>query len=177
MTVVVRSQTPANALVPELRSQLAALDSGVPMFDVRTLREVVTASVARERFTTWIVGLFAVLALAIAAIGIHGVIAQSVSGRTREIGVRVALGATRLNVTQLVLGETFGLLAAGLAAGLLLCAAGTRAIRTLLFQTAATDALTYASVLGVFVTAALVASWVPLRRALTVDPNVALRWE
>jgi putative ABC transport system permease protein len=177
MTVVVRSRTSASALGPELRSQLRAIDAGVPMFDVRTLEEVVAASVARERFTTWIVGLFAALALTIAAVGIHGVIAHSVSSRTREIGVRIALGATRGKVRRLVLGETFGLLAAGLGAGLLLAAAGTRAIRTLLFQTPATDVATYAAVLGVFAAVALLASWVPLRRALAVDPNVALRWE
>ena len=177
LTIVVRSGTAASALVPSIRHELASLDSGVAMFDIRTLREVVNASVARQRFTTWIVGLFALLALAIAAIGVFGVVSYSVSGRTREIGVRVALGATKGNVTGLVLRETFGLVATGVGAGLVLCAFASRAIRTLLFETAPTDPLTYGVVIAVLAGVGLLASLVPLRRALSVDPNVALRYE
>jgi putative ABC transport system permease protein len=176
-TIVVRSSTPATSLVPAARVALSEMDPGVAMFDVRPLRDVVTASMARERFTTWIVALFAGLALAIAAIGIYGVVAHAVSGRTREIGVRVALGATRRDVIGLVLVEALTLVGAGLAAGLVLCIASTRMIRTLLFQTAPTDVVTYVTVVGLLAAVALLASWVPLRRALSVDPNVALRWE
>ncbi len=177
LTLVVRSDTAASALVPAVRHELASLDPGIAIFNVRTLREVVDASVARQRFTTVVVGVFALLALAIAAVGVYGVISYSVSGRTREIGLRVALGATRANVTGLVLRETFALVAVGLLAGLALCVLANRAIGTLLFETAPTDPTTYGLVIAVLTGAALLASVVPVRRALRVDPNVALRYE
>ena len=177
MTLVVRSQTSPAALVPAIRQQLTALDPAIAMYDIRTLRDVVSESVAQQRFTTWIVGLFAAAALLIAAVGVYGVVSQSVGGRTREIGLRMALGATPGNVTRLVMRETFVLLGVGLAGGLVLCVVATRAIRTLLFNTAPTDPLTYGVLIAVLAGAGLVASYVPLRRALSVDPNVALRYE
>lgn len=177
MTIVVRSATTASALIAAVRSELRRLDPGVGLFDVRSLREVVDSSVARQRFTTWIVGIFAALALTIAAVGVYGVVSYSVSGRTREIGVRVALGASRRSVTALVLRETFMLLGVGLAGGLVLCVSATRSLRTLLFETAPTDAVTYVAVILVLTAAGLLASIVPLRRAVAVDPNVALRYE
>jgi putative ABC transport system permease protein len=177
MTIVVRSETPAAALVPAARHELAALDSGIAMFDIRTLRDVVNESVARQRFTTWIVAVFAGLALLIAAVGVYGVVSYSVSGRTREIGVRVALGASRRSVVSLVLAETFSLVGLGTAGGLVLCIFASRAIRTLLFATAPTDLLTYATVVGVLTGVGFIASVVPVRRAVSVDPNVALRYE
>ena len=177
MTFVVRSSTAPAALLPAFRRELRGLDPGVGLFDVRSLREVVDESVSRQRFTTWIVGIFAALALIIAAVGVYGVVSYSVSGRIREIGLRMALGATRRSVTRLVLRETFVLLGVGLAGGLLLCVSATRAIKTLLFDTAATDPLTYVGVVAVLFFSGMVASYVPLRRALAVDPNVALRYE
>jgi predicted permease len=177
MTVVVRSQASPAALVPAVRHELSRIDPGLAMYDVRSLREVVSESVAQQRFTTWIVGLFAALALLIAAVGVYGVISYSVGGRTREIGLRMALGATRGAVTRLVMRETFLLVGVGLVSGLALCAVATRAIRTLLFNTAPTDPITYGGVIAALAAAGLLASYVPLRRALTVDPNVALRYE
>jgi putative ABC transport system permease protein len=177
MTVVVRSETPPTSLVPAIRQQLAALDRGVALFDVRSLREVVSESVARQRFTTWIVGVFALLALTIAAVGVYGVISYSVSGRTREIGVRMALGASARSVSALVMREAFVLLATGAAIGLLVCLSASRAIATLLFQTTPTDPVTYGGVIAVMAVVGAAASYVPLRRALRVDPNVALRYE
>jgi putative ABC transport system permease protein len=177
MTLVIRSAIPPASLVPAIRQELAAVDRSVAIFGVRSLREVVSESVARQRFTTWIVGVFALLALTIAAIGVYGVISYSVSGRTREIGVRVALGATRKSVTALVMRETFALVATVVGGGLVLCLFATRAIRTLLFQTAPTDPVTYGTVVAILAVVGLAASFVPLRRALRVDPNVALRYE
>jgi putative ABC transport system permease protein len=177
MTIVVRSATPPASLVPALRRELAAIDKGVAMYDIQTLREVVDESVARQRFTTWIVGLFAALALTIAAVGVYGVVSYSVNGRTREIGVRMALGASSRNVTGLVMRETFTLIALGLGIGLVLCVTASRGLTTLLFDTAPTDPLTYSAVVAVLATSGALASYVPLRRALRVDPNVALRYE
>jgi ABC-type antimicrobial peptide transport system permease subunit len=177
MAIVVRSTMTPAALVPSVRSELRRMDPGVGLFDVRSLREVVDESVARQRFTAWIVGIFAVLALTIAAVGVYGVVSYSVGGRIREIGLRMALGATRRSVTKLVLRETCLMLGLGLAGGLLLCVSATRAISTLLFDTAPTDPMTYAGVVAVLAVTGMVASYVPLRRALSVDPNVALRCE
>ena len=175
LTIVVRSTADPAQLIPALRSELRSLDSSVGMFEIQSLRDVVEKSVARQRFNTWVVGIFAALALTLAAVGVYGVVAYAVSGRTREIGVRMALGASRRDVTAIVMRETFTLLAIGLTGGLLLCVAATRAIKTLLFDTASTDPVTYATVIAVLAAAGMIASYVPLRRALSVDPNVALR--
>jgi predicted permease len=177
MGLVVRSATPPAQLIPAVRQELKALDKGVGMFEIQTLRELVDKSVSRQRFTTWIVGLFAALALTIAAVGVYGVVSYSVNGRTREIGVRMALGASGRDVTSLVMRETFTLIALGLGIGLVLCVTASRGLTTLLFDTAPTDPLTYSGVVAVLATSGLLASYVPLRRALRVDPNVALRYE
>ena len=177
MTIIMRSETPPTALVPSIRQELAALDRGVALFNVRSLRDVVSDSVARQRFTTWIVGVFALLALTIAAVGVYGVISYSVSGRTREIGVRMALGASAMSVTALVMREAAALLAAGVGAGLVLCLLVSGGVKALLFETTPTDPVTYGGVIAVLGIVGLAASYVPLRRALRVDPNVALRYE
>jgi putative ABC transport system permease protein len=147
------------------------------MYEVRTLQEVVGRSVARQRFTAWIVGIFALLAFAIAAVGVYGVVSYSVSNRTREIGIRIALGATRRRIVGLVLGETFTLLVMGLTGGLILAFAAGGALRSLLFETAPTDPLTYTLAVVLLATVGLTASYVPTRRALGVDPMTALRYE
>jgi putative ABC transport system permease protein len=177
MTVVVRASAQAASVVPSLRAEVRALDAGLALFDVRTLDEVVAASVARERFTAWLVTLFAALALTIAAIGVYGVVAYSVSRRTREIGVRMALGADRAGVLWLVFRETLLLVGVGLAGGFVAAGLAARAIRSLLFQTSAADAVTYASVAIVLGVVALLASYLPARRAVAVDPATALRCE
>jgi putative ABC transport system permease protein len=177
MTVVVRAGDPATALVPSLRQQVRVIDAGLAIYDVRTLSDVVATSVARERFTSGLVALFAGLALAIAAIGVYGVIAYSVSRRTREIGVRVALGADRRGVLWLVTRETLVLIGAGMMGGFGAAAAAGHAIRGMLFQTSPVDPVTYALVIAVLGLVALAATYVPARRALAVDPMAALRCE
>lgn len=176
-TAYVRTTQPADAAFAVIRSTVQGIDSNLPVHSTRTLERQVQQSLRNERMIATMASVFGVLATLLAVVGLYGVMSYTVSRRTREIGVRIALGATRGQVRRLVLGETFGLLAAGLGTGLLLAAAGTRAIRTLLFQTPATDVATYGAVLGVFAAIAFLASWVPLRRALNVDPTVALRWE
>jgi len=177
MTMAVRSSTPPEDIVAAVRKELAALEPSVAMYDVRTLEEVVARSMSRQRFTTWLVSVFAIVALALAAVGVYGVVAFSVSRRTREIGVRVALGATRRQIVALVLREAGGLVGAGLLVGLAAAAFGGRAIRTLLFQTAPADPLTYVVVIALLGGTALLAAVIPARRALSVQPTEALRYE
>ena len=177
LAIAVRASAPPSSVIPQIRAELRALDPSVAMFDVRTMEEVVDASVAKERFTSWLVALFAILALTIAAVGVYGVIAYSVSRRTQEIGVRVALGATRRAIAALVLRETFALLAAGLCAGLALSVLAGRAISSLLFEISPTDPVAYAAVVATVVFTGVLASYVPLRRALAVDAVTALRAE
>ena len=177
MTVVVRAGIPETSLVPSLRQEVRSIDPGLAIFNVRTLEEVVSTSVARERFTAGLVALFAGLALAIASIGVYGVIAYSVSRRTREIGVRVALGAERRGVLWLVTRETLALVGTGMISGFAAAAAMAYAIRGMLFQVSPADPITYAAVVAVLGGVALAATYVPARRALAVDPMTALRCE
>jgi len=139
--------------------------------------DVVTESVASPRFRTTLVAIFAAVGLLLAAIGIYGVTSYAVTERTHEIGVRAALGADQRDVLRLVLGETVALAAAGVGGGLAGAAATTRLIRALLFRVEPTDPVTFAAISAVLVATALLASYIPARRATRVDPMVALRYE
>jgi putative ABC transport system permease protein len=136
---------------------------------------MVSDSVAQPRFRTTLLGLFAAAALALAAIGIYGVISYNVGRRTREVGIRMALGARRGDVLRLVVGEGLVLVALGLAAGLAGAAMLTRYLASLLFHVGRLDPLTYAAVAAVLAAAGALACWVPARRAMRVDPMTALR--
>jgi putative ABC transport system permease protein len=177
LALAVRGSVSPAALMPAVRAAVRQQDPGIAMYDVRTLGDVVMRSVARERFTAWVVGVFAALASAIAAIGVYGVVGGSVTRRTREIGLRVALGATRREIAALVFAETLAVVAVGLALGVLLAVAGGGMLRPLLFDVQPVDATTYAAVTGLIAAVAVLASCVPLRRALSVDPVTALRTE
>jgi putative ABC transport system permease protein len=132
---------------------------------------------APPRFRTVLVTIFALVGLLLAAIGIYGVMAYAVAERTHELGLRIALGAERRDVIRLVLGEAFMLAAAGVAVGVAGALATTRLIHSLLFGVTATDATTFAGISALLFATALVASWIPTRRALRVDPMIALRYE
>ena len=151
------------------------MDRAVLVAEVQTMEDVVAGATARPRFTLVLLGTFAVVALLLAAVGIYGVIGYAVSRRTQEIGVRMALGATRANVAGLIVGEGMRIVAIGVAAGLLGAVALTRLMAAMLYGVRATDPLTYVGVAVLLAVVALVASYVPARRATRIDPLVAMR--
>jgi putative ABC transport system permease protein len=154
-----------------------AVDRDLPVFGERTMAQVASESVSRRRFAMQLVGLFGVLALLLAAVGIYGVIAYSVTQRTREIGIRVALGASRSAILRWVLRQGLILTIAGVGVGLLGALALTRLLRSLLFGVGPTDILTFGVLAIVLTVVAMIACYVPARRATKVDPLVALRYE
>jgi putative ABC transport system permease protein len=178
MSYVVRTEgTSAAAIASSIRSAVNDLDSGVPIFQLQTMGDAVGDSLVRPRFLSMLLGAFSAIALSLAAIGIYGVMAYSVTQRTQEIGVRVALGATTRNVLSMVVGEGLKMTVVGLAAGLTGAFWLTRWMASLLFEVSATDPLTFVMV-GIGLTAVgLLACFVPARRAARVDPMVALRYE
>jgi len=175
MNVVVRSTLAPNVLSPSIRRIVSAVDPGLPIVGLRTMDEVFDDALARPRFLAELLVIFAVVALALAAVGTYGVLAYSVAERRREIGIRMALGASEGGVLTLVLRQGMTVALIGLAVGLIGALAVTRVVRSLLFGVQPTDPATFAAV-GVFMLAvALVACVVPARRATRVDPLVALR--
>jgi ABC-type antimicrobial peptide transport system permease subunit len=158
-----------------VREAIAAIDPGLAIFGVESLDQTLAESIGTERFLMLLLALFAVLALLLAAIGIHGVLSYSVAQRSREIGIRMALGAPPRSVKRLVIGQGARLTAFGLALGLLFGLLFARSLRSLLFGVTATDVLTFAGVLAVLAVVAALSTWLPVRRAVSVDPLVALR--
>jgi len=177
LTVVMRGAIDASSLTSAAIAQVRALDPQQPVANVRTMEDVVTASVGQRRLVMLLAGLFAGVALLLAAVGLYGVLAYLVAERTREIGVRVALGAPRGAVLGLVVRRGLALTALGVLAGLAGAAALTRLMQNLLFDVTPSDPVTYGTVVGVLVAVALAASLVPAWRATRVDPVTALRAE
>ena len=177
MAVFLKTKSSPLSLTKSLREQVQAVDPNLPLFGERTMEDVVSDSLAQRRFAMEVVGLFGVLALLLASIGIYGVMAYSVSQRTREIGIRVALGASKGVILRWVLRQGVLLILVGVATGLLGAFALTRLLRTLLFGIAPTDLITYAALAGLLAVVALLACYIPARRATKVDPLVALRYE
>jgi macrolide transport system ATP-binding/permease protein len=177
MTLVVRTTGEPQALAPAVREQIRVLDAKLPVADVKTLRDQLDLSLFPSRVAAWTLGGFGALALLLAAIGIYGVVSYSVAQRTREIGVRMALGAREKDVLRLVLGQGMFVIAVGLAVGLSLAFAVTRLIAGFLYGVEATDLLTFGGVTLLLGIVALGASYIPARRATKVDPLVALRYE
>jgi putative ABC transport system permease protein len=167
----------ASALVPALRAVVRELDPRVALFRVQTLDEAVSRSLWRQRLQGHVVGIFAVLALALACVGLYGVISYAVAQRTRELGVRMALGATRGDVLRLVLAQSGQLVAAGVALGLAAAWGSTRAMRSLLYGVEPTDPATFAAVPACLAAVALLAALAPARRATRIDPTIAMRAE
>jgi len=177
MTVVVRTAGDPLSLVSALRNELQQMDRELPMAGVTTMEHVMSESLARSRFTMLLLGIFAALALVLASIGIYGVIAYSVAQRTQEFGIRMALGADRRAVLRLVLGEGTFLTLCGIGIGIVAAFTVTRLMAALLYGISATDPLTFFMVALLLAAVALVACYIPARRATRVDPIVALRYE
>jgi putative ABC transport system permease protein len=175
--LVVRSTLGSSSVAASIRKVTHDIDKDLPVTDIATLPETLDASVAQPRFRTLLVGLFGLIALLLAAVGIFGVISYSVSRRSHEIGIRVALGATPANVLQLILGESAKLVLLGLALGVPAALALTRFLASLLFEVHPADPLTFIGVAALLSAVALIACYVPAKRAMRVDPMVALRYE
>jgi len=177
MAIFLRTDVAGSTVTQSLREQVRALDRDLPVFGERTMTQVTAESMSRRRFAMQLVGLFGILALLLAAVGIYGVIAYSVTQRTREIGIRVALGASRSAILRWVLKQGMVLTMAGVAVGLIGAFALTRLLRSLLFGVGPTDIVTYGALAILLMIVALIACYVPARRATKVDPLVALRYE
>ena len=173
---VVRAATDS-PLEGSIRNAVRELDASLPVYNLWSMNEVVSKSMVQPRFLALLLATFSGIALFLAAIGIYGVMAYSVAQRTQEIGVRMALGARPLHVLRLVFGQSMGMLLIGVVIGLAGAFALTRFMRTLLFEITATDPLTYVSVIGLLTVVALLACYIPARRAAKVDPLIALRYE
>jgi putative ABC transport system permease protein len=177
MTIVVRTMIDPSSLVPTMRSLVSSMDKDLPVRDVKTLDQYVDGSISAPRFEALLLGTFAALAFLLTVIGIYGVISYSVVQRTREMGIRVAMGASRGNISFLVLREGVLLALIGVGIGLSCSLFAVRLIRGLLFGVEASDPVTFIGVSLLLVSVSLLASYIPARRASVVDPMVALRYE
>jgi len=177
MTLLVRSQLAPQAVVASVRQKIAELDPNLAITGILSLDDVVATSVAQPRLTMQLAGVFAALALLLSAVGIYGVMAYSVVQRSREMGIRMALGAQRRDIMKLVLGDGLMLALAGVAAGGIASLFLTRLLVTLLFGVGAIDPWTLAAVISLLVGTALLACYIPARRGMRVDPLVVLREE
>ena len=175
MTVVLRSGGDPAGLVSAVKSELRNLDADLPMYYVRTMRQRVDESLARRRFSMLLLGVFASVALALATIGIYGVMAYLVNQGAREIGIRMALGATQRDILSLVVRQGMTLALSGVAIGLTGAFLLTRLIRSLLFGVEPTDPVTFVGISVLLALIALLASYIPAQRAARIDPMMSLR--
>jgi putative ABC transport system permease protein len=177
MTFIVRAPGNPTAITASARAAVASIDAGLPLADLRTMSEIVSAASGQPRFTTLVMSFFAIIAFFLAALGLYGILAYSVEQRVREIGVRVALGADKREIFRLIIGNGMRLALMGVAIGVPSALALTRLMSGMLSGVSSTDPVTYIAVVGMLVLSALLASYLPARRATRVDPIIALRAE
>ena len=177
MTILVRTTTDPLSVVGAVRQAVWSIDPDQPLSNVNTLEKVVDDSIAQRRLNMLLMGLFGGLAMLLSAVGIYGLLSHAVTQRTQELGIRMALGAQVSDVLRLVLRQGMMLAIAGEVIGLVGAFVLTRLIRSLLFGVTPNDAMTFVAVVGVLTTVALLACYIPARRATKVDPMIALRYE
>jgi ABC-type antimicrobial peptide transport system permease subunit len=178
LDIIIRTSAPSlSGLNTMVRDAVHAIDRDLYVADVRPMSQMLGASLSQPRFNMMLLAVFAAVAMVLAAIGIYGVIAYSVTQRTREIGIRMALGAQKTQMLGMVLRQSLTLVVIGIAIGFLVALGATRVMATLLYGVGANDFSIYAVVIMLLGGAALLASYIPARRAMKVDPMVALRYE
>jgi putative ABC transport system permease protein len=177
MTLVVKTVGEPTALSNAVRNEVWAIDKDQPVTNIRTMKQIVASSIGYQRFAMLLLGIFAAVAMILSAVGIYGVISYSVAQRTHEIGIRMALGASALDVLKLVVGQGMLLAGIGVAIGIGAALVGGRLMSTLLFGVSAHDPLIFAGVALLLSSVAVTASYLPARRATRVDPLIALRYE
>jgi putative ABC transport system permease protein len=175
--VMVRTAAEPAGVAAAIRKAVSSVDGSLTAASIRPMEQLVADAVMGPRFNALLLSIFAGLALVLAAVGIYGVVSYSVTQRTREIGIRLALGAQAGDVVRLVVGQGLGLAAAGVVAGALAAAAGSRVLSSLLFGVSATDPATFIGISLLLILVSALASYIPARRAMKVDPMVALRYE
>ena len=178
-SLVVRTAADPSALFNAIRNESHALEPDVVLFNVQTMEQLIanTPAAFMRRFPALLIGLFSFVALLLAALGIYGVVSYSVSQQTRDIGIRMALGARASDVMKMMLQQGLALAVAGVALGAIAALALMRLLRGLLYDVSVSDPFTFAMVVGVLLSVAVFACWVPARRATKVDPMIALRCE
>ena len=177
MALVVRTAGDASRFRTAIQKEIRAIDPEQPIADVRTMKEVISRSIARPRFNTLLLAVFAGVALVLASVGLYGVMNYSATQRTHEVGIRMALGATRGDIMRLVVGNGMLLTLIGIAIGVAGSLGLTRLMQTFLFGIGTTDAVTFTGVSALLAAVALFANYIPARRATRVNPVVALRYE
>jgi len=175
-SIVLRGHGDPAGFIAAMRREARAINPEMPV-EFQTLTQVVAASLDHRRFTMAMLGVFAGAALLLAMVGLYGVMAYITAQRTQEIGIRMALGAQRLDMLRLIFRQSFALVLTGVVVGILASLALTRLLATMLYGVGTTDVMTYAGVVGLLVVAAALASYIPARGAMKVDPMVALRYE
>ncbi len=175
--VFLRSRGDAGNLGEAVRREVEKVDPSIPVHSISSMDQIIARSMADRRFTLELLGIFAAVALLLAAIGIYGMMAYSFSQRTHEIGIRIALGAQRMDIFRLAVGEGMQLVAIGLVLGLVGAAGLTRFVRTMLFGVSPADPITFAAISAALAAVAFLACYIPARSATRVDPLIALRDE
>jgi putative ABC transport system permease protein len=174
-TVLIRTAVNPNALTQAIRREVVAMDSGLPPPDVRTMAAYVSDADSDQKGLAALMSLFGFLALVLASVGVYALMSSAVSQRTHEIGIRMALGADRRDVLKLIVGRALFLTLAGIAIGLTAALALAREISSILYGVRSTDSLTYACASLLLIAVALLASYIPARRAMRINPMVVLR--
>jgi putative ABC transport system permease protein len=177
MSLVIRSTIEPSSLSASVRQAVNEVDRSVPVADVKTMDHVVSESITQPRFNLFLLGLFGAVAMVLSAAGIYGVTAYTVTQRTHELGIRIALGAQVGDVLKMILGQGMAVIGVGLVVGLAAAFALTRLLRTLLFGVGENDPLTFVAITAILVLVALIACYIPARRATKVDPLTSLRAE